>query len=189
MPPTVSALRLWGRQSARPTRVQCSTGLPTAVRCTLLEILTAASSFRSGRFFGHDGIYDSYGGDVHNVAHGAFKVGEVYGLVQPHLYGAYQLGIGIGGTVDRAALLSKKALIAKIRHKDERYSDLEEEILERVNELSIGAGGLGGKATALEVNILYTPTHIAGLPVALSISCWADRKAHIAVGEELWKED
>lgn len=99
------------------------------------------------------------------------------------------LGIGIGGTVDRAALLSKKALIAKIRHKDERYSDLEEEILERVNELSIGAGGLGGKATALEVNILYSPTHIAGLPVALSISCWADRKAHIAVGEELWKED
>lgn len=99
------------------------------------------------------------------------------------------LGIGIGGSLDRAALLSKKALIAKREHDDERYDELEEEILEKVNTLGIGAGGLGGKNTALEVNIEYEGTHIAGLPVALSVSCWADRKAHIEVRSQLWKED
>lgn len=99
------------------------------------------------------------------------------------------LGIGIGGSMDRAALLSKKALIAKREHDDERYDELEEEILEKVNALGIGAGGLGGKNTALEVNIEYEGTHIAGLPVALSVSCWADRKAHIEVRSQLWKED
>lgn len=99
------------------------------------------------------------------------------------------LGIGIGGSLDRAALLSKKALIAKREHDDERYGELEEEILEKVNTLGIGAGGLGGKNTALEVNIEYEGTHIAGLPVALSVSCWADRKAHIEVRSQLWKED
>ena len=98
------------------------------------------------------------------------------------------LGIGIGGSLDRAALLSKKALIAKREHDDERYDELEEEILEKVNTLGIGAGGLGGKNTALEVNIEYEGTHIAGLPVALSVSCWADRKAHIEVRSQLWKE-
>ena len=99
------------------------------------------------------------------------------------------LGIGIGGSLDRAALLSKKALISKREHDDERYDELEEEILEKVNALGIGAGGLGGKNTALEVNIEYEGTHIAGLPVALSVSCWADRKAHIEVRSQLWKED
>ena len=99
------------------------------------------------------------------------------------------LGIGIGGSLDRAALLSKKALIAKREHDDERYDELEEEILEKVNALGIGAGGLGGKNTALEVNIEYEGTHIAGLPVALAVSCWADRKAHIEVRSQLWKED
>lgn len=99
------------------------------------------------------------------------------------------LGIGIGGSLDRAALLSKKALIAKREHDDERYDELEEEIFEKVNTLGIGAGGLGGKNTALEVNIEYEGTHIAGLPVALSVSCWADRKAHIEVRSQLWKED
>ncbi len=99
------------------------------------------------------------------------------------------LGVGIGGSLDRAAFLSKKALIRKREHEDWRYTDLEDEILERVNTLHIGAGGLGGRATALEVNIEYDSTHIAGLPVALSVSCWADRKAHIEVREELWRED
>ena len=99
------------------------------------------------------------------------------------------LGIGIGGSLDKAALLSKKALIAKREQDDERYDELEEEILEKVNALGIGAGGLGGKNTALEVNIEYEGTHIAGLPVALSVSCWADRKAHIEVRSQLWKED
>ncbi len=98
------------------------------------------------------------------------------------------LGIGIGGTADRAAFLSKKALIRKVRHNDERYNDLEDEILERVNGLKIGAGGLGGANTALEANILYEPTHIAGLPVALSISCWADRKVSLDITEDLWKD-
>ncbi len=93
------------------------------------------------------------------------------------------LGIGIGGTMDKAAMLSKKALVreAGSRHPDPRYAKLEETILERVNSLGIGPGGLGGCCSALSVAVETCPTHIAGLPVALSVNCWADRKAHVEV--------
>ena len=89
------------------------------------------------------------------------------------------LGVGIGGTMDWAAKISKKALLRDLgdRHPDPFYRDLEAEILGAVNALGIGAGGLGGRNTALGVFIETYPTHIAGLPVAVSVNCWAERKA------------
>ncbi len=90
------------------------------------------------------------------------------------------VGIGLGGTMERAAYLSKRALIRDVdkKNKDIRYQDLEREILVEINNTNIGAAGFGGKTTALFVHIEQEPTHIAGLPLAVSINCWADRKAH-----------
>ena len=87
------------------------------------------------------------------------------------------VGVGIGGTFDRAALLAKKALIrnADQRNEDPFYADLEKELLEKINELGIGPQGFGGKITALAVNIETYPTHIAGLPVAVNINCHVTR--------------
>lgn len=91
------------------------------------------------------------------------------------------IGVGLGGTMDRAAYLSKRALFRDVRvgHPEVRYRELEEQILERVQSLQIGSGGLGGSITALAVAVEYEPTHIAGMPLAVSINCWADRKATI----------
>ena len=87
------------------------------------------------------------------------------------------VGIGIGGTFEKVAYLSKKALTRDIgaHNKDERYAKLERELLESINALNIGPAGLGGKTTALAVNIEFYPTHIAGLPVAVNICCHAYR--------------
>lgn len=87
------------------------------------------------------------------------------------------IGVGIGGTFEKAAYLSKKALLRpiNIRNHEEFYSDLEEELLEEINKLGIGPQGFGGKTTALGVNIETYPTHIAGLPVAVNISCHVTR--------------
>lgn len=92
------------------------------------------------------------------------------------------LGVGLGGTMDYAALLSKKALLRDIdcSHPEKKYSQLEVDMLERVNQLNIGPGGLGGKVSSLGLNIEYAPTHIAGLPLAVSVNCWADRKGHLS---------
>ncbi len=90
------------------------------------------------------------------------------------------LGVGIGGTMDRAAFLSKKAFFVS----DERYTELSARILKVANELGTGPGGLGGSPTALGVSIAAEPTHIAGLPVALTVNCWAERKAVIEFREE-----
>lgn len=93
------------------------------------------------------------------------------------------VGVGIGGTMEKAALLAKKALTRSLdrRHPDERYAKLENEILELINSSGIGPGGLGGRTTALAVNIEYFPTHIAGLPVAVNISCHAYRHAEATI--------
>ena len=95
------------------------------------------------------------------------------------------VGVGLGGTMDRAAYLSKRALLRDVReaNSDERYAALEQEILAAIQTLGIGSGGLGGSITALHVAIEQESTHIAGLPLAVSINCWADRKATI-----MWKE-
>ncbi len=89
------------------------------------------------------------------------------------------VGVGIGGTLDKAAQLSKKALTRDIDvpNGDEYYAELEKLLLERVNKLGIGPQGMGGTTTALAVNIETFPTHIAGLPVAVNISCHATRHA------------
>ncbi len=92
------------------------------------------------------------------------------------------LGVGIGGTMDYAAFLSKKALLLPLdAHGAAQPDPLEATLLARVNDLGIGPGGLGGKTTALGVSVLRYPTHIAGLPVAVSVNCWADRRAAIEI--------
>lgn len=87
------------------------------------------------------------------------------------------IGVGIGGTFDKAAYLAKKSLLRpiNIRNKDEFYEVLEIELLEKINQLGIGPQGFGGKTTALGLNIETYPTHIAGLPVAVNINCHATR--------------
>lgn len=89
------------------------------------------------------------------------------------------VGIGIGGTFDKAALLAKKALL---RHMDQAnpnpyYAELEAELLKEINALGIGPQGLGGYTTALSVAIEYMPTHIAGLPCAVNLNCHSARHA------------
>lgn len=93
------------------------------------------------------------------------------------------LGIGIGGTMDYAAKLSKKALLRELDdvNPDPYYKELEDELLEKINNLNIGPGGLGGGVTSLGVKIEHYPTHIAGLPVAISVNCWADRKVKVEI--------
>ncbi|MEE0420289.1 MAG: fumarate hydratase [Lachnospiraceae bacterium] len=87
------------------------------------------------------------------------------------------VGVGIGGTFEKCALMAKKALTREAgSHSEIPYvKDMEEELLEKMNGLGIGPGGLGGKITALAVNINTYPTHIAGLPVAVNICCHVNR--------------
>ena len=87
------------------------------------------------------------------------------------------IGVGIGGSFEKAALISKKALTRsiKINNENQKYAELENELVEEINGLDIGPGGFGGKTTCLGVNIEYFPTHIASLPVALNICCHAYR--------------
>ena len=87
------------------------------------------------------------------------------------------VGVGVGGTFDKAAFLAKKALIRSLdeRNSDPFWAKLEIELLEKINELGIGPQGFGGKTTALCVNIEQFPTHIASLPVAVNINCHVTR--------------
>ena len=87
------------------------------------------------------------------------------------------VGVGIGGTFDKAAYLAKKALMRPVdqRNSESFYANLENELLEKINALGIGPQGFGGKTTALAVNIEKFPTHIAGLPVAVNINCHVTR--------------
>ena len=87
------------------------------------------------------------------------------------------VGVGIGGTIEKCALMAKEALTREVgSHSDIPYvKELEEELLERINKIGIGPGGLGGSTTALAVNVNTYPTHIAGLPVAVNICCHVNR--------------
>jgi fumarate hydratase subunit alpha len=91
------------------------------------------------------------------------------------------VGVGIGGTIEKAALIAKKALMRDIgvRNSLDHIAALETEVLEKINSLGIGPQGLGGSTTALGVNIETYPTHIAGLPVVVNINCHASR--HLTV--------
>ena len=85
------------------------------------------------------------------------------------------LGLGMGGTAEKAVLLSKCALLNVGRRRDKKIGVFEEEIISRINRLGIGPAGLGGNITCLDARIKTYPTHIAGFPVAVSLSCWAHR--------------
>ena len=89
------------------------------------------------------------------------------------------VGVGIGGTMDKVALLAKQAAVRSVdsRNPDERYAKLEDELLEMARATGVGPQGLGGINTAVKVNVEWYPTHIAGLPVAININCHAARHA------------
>jgi len=89
------------------------------------------------------------------------------------------IGVGIGGTIEKAMVIAKKAIVRKINqpNKNPKYAALEKEILTKINNLGIGPAGLGGNITSLAVHIDYLPTHIAGLPVAVNVCCHAARHA------------
>lgn len=93
------------------------------------------------------------------------------------------VGVGIGGGADVAMKLGKKALLRPIgqRHPEPEIAALEMELLDKINQLGIGAMGLGGKTTALDVKIEYVMRHPASLPVGVVIQCWADRRAHARI--------
>lgn len=93
------------------------------------------------------------------------------------------VGVGIGGTFDKAAYLAKSALMRSVdeRNPDPFYADLEAELLQKINALGIGPQGFGGRTTALAVNIEKMPTHIAGLPVAVNINCHVTRHKTIVL--------
>ena len=91
------------------------------------------------------------------------------------------IGVGIGGTMEMAALCSKKAAVRDMEtvNGDSRYAKLEEELLELINKTGIGPQGLGGNTTAMKVHIEWYPTHIACLPVAVNINCHAARHSEV----------
>jgi fumarate hydratase subunit alpha len=93
------------------------------------------------------------------------------------------VGVGIGGTFERAALLAKKSLLRELGrpNPDPEVADLERELLTAVNDTGIGPGGLGGRITALAVHILMQPSHIASLPVAVNIQCHASRHKEVVL--------
>ena len=87
------------------------------------------------------------------------------------------VGVGLGGTFDKAAYMAKKALMRSVdeRHPEPFYAELEQELLEKINAKGVGPQGFGGKTYALAVNIEKYATHIAGLPVAVNINCHVTR--------------
>ena len=89
------------------------------------------------------------------------------------------VGVGIGGNFESAPILAKRSLLRPVgsRNTDDRYSQLEEKLLEEINGLGLGPGGYGGRVTALDVHVEFIPTHIAGLPVAVNVCCNALRHA------------
>ncbi len=93
------------------------------------------------------------------------------------------VGVGIGGTFEKAAQLAKRATLRPINtsNPDERYASLEEELLTEINKMNIGPAGLGGKTSALGLNIETYPTHIAGMPVAVNICCHAARHKEVTI--------
>lgn len=106
---------------------------------------------------------------------------EAVKLAGPNACPPMVIGVGIGGTMEKAAILAKQAAVREIDSKnpDPRYAKLEDELLEIANATGVGPQGLGGITTAFAVNVEWYPTHIAGLPVAVNINCHAARHADI----------
>lgn len=106
---------------------------------------------------------------------------ETVNLAGPNACPPFIVGLGIGGTIEQASILAKKACVRDLDTKNPNplYAGLEEELLVLINKTGIGAQGLGGNITALKVHIEYYPTHIATLPVAVNINCHAARHSEI----------
>lgn len=138
----------------------------------LFKILVAPKGFGSENMCQIKMLKPSDG--VEGVKDFVLKVVEDAG---PNACPPMVIGVGIGGSFDKVALLSKQAMLRKIgsHHLDERYHALEDELLEKINSTGIGPAGYGGKTTALTLNIETSPTHIAGMPVAVSICCHVAR--------------
>lgn len=105
---------------------------------------------------------------------------ETVKIAGPNACPPVVVGVGVGGTFEKCAILAKKALTRDLNthNKISYVADLEKELLEKINKLEIGPGGLGGKMTALGVNVEVYPTHIAGLPVAINMCCHVNRHVH-----------
>ena len=105
---------------------------------------------------------------------------ETVKIAGPNACPPVVVGVGVGGTFEKCAILAKKALARPADSSSHipYVKDMEEELLEKINKLGIGPGGLGGTQTALAVNVETYPTHIAGLPVAINICCHVNRHAH-----------
>ncbi|MDR2790939.1 MAG: fumarate hydratase [Campylobacteraceae bacterium] len=108
---------------------------------------------------------------------------EAVKLAGPNACPPMVIGVGIGGTMDKAALLAKQAAVRSVDSHNEHadYAKLEEELLELANKTGVGPQGLGGTTTAVKVNVEWYPTHIAGLPVAVNVNCHAARHADITL--------
>ena len=91
----------------------------------------------------------------------------------PNACPPFVIGVGVGGTFDSCAVMAKKALLrpVSVSNADERYADLENRLLDKINAMHIGPMGFHGNTTALKVQVEYAPTHIAGLPVAVNMCC------------------
>lgn len=158
-------------------RVNTGDNTPAMIYCDIvpgdkLEITVAPKGFGSENMSKIAMLRPSDG--VEGVKNFVVKAVEEAG---PNPCPPIVVGVGIGGTFDKAAYLAKRALLRPL---DERsanpfYSDLEAELLRKINALGIGPQGFGGKTTALAVNIETFPTHIAGLPVAVNINCHVTR--------------
>ena len=106
---------------------------------------------------------------------------ETVSLAGPNPCPPIVVGVGIGGTIDKATLMAKHALTKDVDATSDlpHIKELEEVLIKRINALGIGPQGLGGNTTALGVNIEVFPTHIAGLPVAVNINCHASRHLEV----------
>ncbi len=106
---------------------------------------------------------------------------EAVKLAGPNSCPPMVIGVGLGGTMEMAALCAKRAAARDLdsHNEDARYAAFEKDLLEMVNKTGIGPQGLGGKTTALKVHVEFYPTHIASLPVAVNINCHAARHAHV----------
>jgi len=91
------------------------------------------------------------------------------------------VGVGIGGTMEKAALMAKHSLAVSKRSEDDQIYNLEQELLDKINDLGIGPQGMGGRCTCLNVFIETYPTHIAGLPVAVNIQCHCARHGEVEI--------
>lgn len=108
---------------------------------------------------------------------------ETVSMAGPNPCPPIVVGVGIGGTLEKAAIIAKKALMRAIDSENEleHIKELEQRLLLKINNLGIGPQGLGGRTTALGVNVEVFPTHIAGLPVAVNINCHASRHCEIII--------